>query len=61
MYGISKLTVTTVAQMAKDKKWGDVHLLSFDLQTVEFAYAAVSYPFGDIRATYGTHRIILYL
>jgi len=29
-----------VAQMAKDKKWGDVHLLSFDLQTVEFAYSA---------------------
>lgn len=39
------MTVTAVAQMAKDKKWGDVHLLSFDLQTVEFAYAAVSLSF----------------
>ena len=28
--------------MAKDKKWDGVNLLSFDLQTVEFAYAAVS-------------------
>jgi hypothetical protein len=31
--------------MAKDKKWDGVHLLSFDLQTVEFAYAAVSLTF----------------
>lgn len=31
-----------VAQMAKDHNWNDVRLLSFDLQTVEFAYAAVS-------------------
>jgi mediator of RNA polymerase II transcription subunit 14 len=30
-----------VAQMGKNKKWSDVRLLSFDLQTVEFAYAAV--------------------
>ncbi|KIJ05674.1 hypothetical protein PAXINDRAFT_21088 [Paxillus involutus ATCC 200175] len=29
-----------VARMAKDKKWQDVRLLSFDLQTVEFAYAS---------------------
>ena len=28
-----------VAQMAKQKSWADVRLLSFDLQTVEFAYA----------------------
>jgi len=28
--------------MAKEKKWRDVRLLSFDLQTVEFAYASVS-------------------
>lgn len=28
--------------MGKEKKWQDVRLLSFDLQTVEFAYAAVS-------------------
>ena len=27
--------------MAKDSKWSNVRLLSFDLQTVEFAYAAV--------------------
>lgn len=29
--------------MAKEKKWADVRLLSFDLQTVEFAYAAVRF------------------
>ncbi|KAF8121717.1 hypothetical protein EV363DRAFT_879758 [Boletus edulis] len=29
-----------VAQMAKIKKWRDVRLLSFDLQTVEFAYSS---------------------
>ncbi|KAG2737234.1 hypothetical protein P692DRAFT_20823867, partial [Suillus brevipes Sb2] len=29
-----------VARMAKGKKWPDVRLLSFDLQTVEFAYAS---------------------
>jgi mediator of RNA polymerase II transcription subunit 14 len=32
----------SVAQMAKRKKWRDVRLLSFDLQTVEFAYSQVS-------------------
>jgi len=39
---VSKMVVIAreVAQMAKNKKWSDVHLLSFDLQTVEFAYAA---------------------
>lgn len=31
----------TVAKMAKEKQWQDVRLLSFDLQTVEFAYALV--------------------
>jgi mediator of RNA polymerase II transcription subunit 14 len=31
-----------VSRMAKEKKWRDVRLLSFDLQTVEFAYASVS-------------------
>jgi len=38
---VSKMVVIAreVAQMAKDKKWNDVRLLSFDLQTVEFAYA----------------------
>ncbi|KAF9497312.1 MED14-domain-containing protein [Pleurotus eryngii] len=37
---VSKMVVIAreVAQMAKDKKWGDVKLLSFDLQTVKFAY-----------------------
>ena len=34
--------VDTVAQMSKEKKWNDVRLLSFDLQTVEFAYSSVS-------------------
>jgi len=29
-----------VGEMAKDPKWDGVRLLSFDLQTVEFAYAA---------------------
>lgn len=28
--------------MAKETRWEDVRLLSFDLQTVEFAYALVS-------------------
>ena len=30
--------VSLVAQMASKKQWNDVRLLSFDLQTVEFAY-----------------------
>jgi hypothetical protein len=29
--------------MAKQMKWHDVRLLSFDLQTVEFAYAQVGF------------------
>lgn len=36
--------------MAADKQWSDVRLLSFDLQTVEFAYApdySVSITCGD--------------
>ncbi|KIK79206.1 hypothetical protein PAXRUDRAFT_161917 [Paxillus rubicundulus Ve08.2h10] len=39
---VSKMVVIAreVARMAKDKKWQDVRLLSFDLQTVEFAYAS---------------------
>ncbi|KAI5116984.1 hypothetical protein M0805_001593 [Coniferiporia weirii] len=38
---VSKMVVIAreVAQMAKQKSWGDVQLLSFDLQTVEFTYA----------------------
>ncbi|KAL0956179.1 hypothetical protein HGRIS_002339 [Hohenbuehelia grisea] len=38
---VSKMVVIAreVAQMAKTKKWNGVHLISFDLQTVEFAYA----------------------
>jgi mediator of RNA polymerase II transcription subunit 14 len=38
---VSKMVVIAreVAQMAKHKKWRDVRLLSFDLQTVEFAYS----------------------
>lgn len=30
-----------VVNMAKEKQWDDVKLLSFDLQTVEFTYASV--------------------
>ncbi|KAG6333415.1 hypothetical protein ID866_5677 [Astraeus odoratus] len=39
---VSKMVVIAreVARMGKEKKWQDVRLLSFDLQTVEFAYAA---------------------
>ncbi|GJE97389.1 Med14 domain-containing protein [Phanerochaete sordida] len=38
---VSKMVVIAreVAQMSTTKKWKDVRLLSFDLQTVEFAYA----------------------
>src|SRR6266478_2551798 len=36
-----------VARMAKVRSWHDVRLLSFDLQTVEFAYAAVR-PFHTL-------------
>ncbi|KAH7925939.1 MED14-domain-containing protein [Leucogyrophana mollusca] len=38
---VSKMVVIAreVARMAKEKKWQDVRLLSFDLQTVEFAYS----------------------
>ena len=38
--------VDVVGQMAKDKKWNGVRLLSFDLQTVEFAYAEVGYLYN---------------
>ncbi|KAF9242015.1 mediator complex subunit MED14-domain-containing protein [Melanogaster broomeanus] len=39
---VSKMVVIAreVARMAKEQKWQDVRLLSFDLQTVEFAYAS---------------------
>ncbi|OCH90250.1 MED14-domain-containing protein [Obba rivulosa] len=39
---VSKMVVIAreVAQMSQQKHWRDVRLLSFDLQTVEFAYAA---------------------
>ncbi|KAF9453911.1 MED14-domain-containing protein [Macrolepiota fuliginosa MF-IS2] len=38
---VSKMVVIAreVAQMSKEKNWRDIRLLSFDLQTVEFAYA----------------------
>jgi len=32
-----------VAQMSKEKDWKDIQLISFDLQTVEFAYAEVRF------------------
>ena len=40
---VSKMVVIAreIAQMSKQKKFSDVRLLSFDLQTVEFAYAGV--------------------
>lgn len=34
-------TRALVVNMAKEKQWDDVKLLSFDLQTVEFTYASV--------------------
>ncbi|KAM6502426.1 Mediator complex subunit MED14 domain containing protein [Amanita muscaria] len=39
---VSKMVVIAreVAQMSKDKNWQGVQLLSFDLQTVEFAYSS---------------------
>ncbi|TFY52257.1 hypothetical protein EVG20_g10628 [Dentipellis fragilis] len=39
---VSKIVVIAreVAKMAKERQWHDVRLLSFDLQTVEFAYAS---------------------
>ncbi|TRM70306.1 mediator complex subunit MED14-domain-containing protein [Schizophyllum amplum] len=39
---VSKMVVIAreVAGMSKEKNWPDVRLLSFDLQTVEFAYAS---------------------
>lgn len=44
---VSKMVVIAreVAQMPKRKAWQDVQLLSFDLQTVEFAYAKVKIPY----------------
>lgn len=38
---VSKMVVIAreVAKMSKEKGWSDIQLLSFDLQTVEFAYA----------------------
>lgn len=42
----SRIVIETdfsVAQMTKVKGWHDIRLLSFDLQTVEFAYAQVSF------------------
>ena len=40
-HSLSHLTILIVAQMSKRGTWHDVRLLSFDLQTVEFAYAQV--------------------
>ncbi|KAJ7668443.1 mediator complex subunit MED14-domain-containing protein [Mycena polygramma] len=39
---VSKMVVIAreVAQMSKEQKWPDIRLLSFDLQTVAFAYAS---------------------
>lgn len=35
----ANIIICVVAQMSTKRKWTDVRLLSFDLQTVEFAYA----------------------
>ena len=44
--------------MAKQKSWEDVRLLSFDLQTVEFAYAKVEESADDDAIE---NRILRYL
>ena len=54
------LTTFVVARMGKEKKWQDVRLLSFDLQTVEFAYAGVGVSLiviciGDLKSLQGLH------
>ncbi|CAL1707828.1 unnamed protein product [Somion occarium] len=53
---VSKMVVIAreVAQMASEKNWGDVRLLSFDLQTVEFAYA----PDYSVSITCGNHLFL---
>jgi len=47
---VSKMVVIAreVAQMAKQKQWNGVRLLSFDLQTVEFAYSKVGTRLGTL-------------
>ncbi|EPT02595.1 hypothetical protein FOMPIDRAFT_1035808 [Fomitopsis schrenkii] len=61
---VSKIVVIAreVAQMATEKHWMDVRLLSFDLQTVEFAYAGdytVSITCTDqLSATGGSYDLL---
>ncbi|KAJ2931245.1 hypothetical protein H1R20_g5853, partial [Candolleomyces eurysporus] len=60
---VSKMVVIAreVAKMSKDKAWSDIQLLSFDLQTVEFAYApgyAVSIACEDQLSLEGTKFIL---
>ncbi|KAI0072724.1 MED14-domain-containing protein [Panus rudis PR-1116 ss-1] len=60
---VSKMVVIAreVAQMATDKRWAGVRLLSFDLQTVELAYApdySVSITCTDqLSLTGGTYQL----
>lgn len=46
--------------MSKDKEWQGVQLLSFDLQTVEFAYTSVksfaAHIFAVVDISIGLHR-----
>ncbi|RXW15427.1 hypothetical protein EST38_g10430 [Candolleomyces aberdarensis] len=60
---VSKMVVIAreVAKMSKEKAWSDIQLLSFDLQTVEFAYApgyAVSIACEDQLSLDGTKFIL---
>ncbi|THH13385.1 hypothetical protein EW146_g6822 [Bondarzewia mesenterica] len=59
---VSKIVVIAreVAEMAKEKRWQDVRILSFDLQTVEFAYASnytVSITCTDQLTTEGSYNL----
>ncbi|KAJ3571005.1 hypothetical protein NP233_g4045 [Leucocoprinus birnbaumii] len=60
---VSKMVVIAreVGQMSKGKKWPDIRLLSFDLQTVEFAYAenyTVSITCEDQLSSTGGHFVL---
>ncbi|EIW78720.1 MED14-domain-containing protein [Coniophora puteana RWD-64-598 SS2] len=62
---VSKMVVIAreVARMSKEKQWPDVRLISFDLQTVEFAYSgdySVSISATDqLSSTGGTYELRL--
>ncbi|KAI0045303.1 MED14-domain-containing protein [Auriscalpium vulgare] len=59
---VSKIVVIAreVARMSKEKQWQDIRLLSFDLQTVEFAYASdytVAITCKDQLSTGGSYNL----